>query len=621
MHSEKAFRYTGSLGMSGLPGLPGMVALAGLVACLGSTGCQDVDGMDAKNPQRGPGELVGNGEPITDGNFPGGFDEPPAARATEPPTTKPILCDGECEAYCDSLGLTNPVNIGMCKSTWGVGIETQPIDRRQACRKLYVDMVGRYPTPAEINDVCSNEDWGETVKSLMATPEFVLVQQRRWADQLLYNNRITNVERIFDMDDLVRKAYQGYVPWDLFAAVTVSHPVLVRRYATPGDRAEAVFRLFLHRPPYESERSDMGRMFSVWSNGYRNHSYLGTVPDAYINYDCMGGGGNGDASAEDIGQCTSILWGYNQLILEPDERRESEGEQEGLMWSGYLSADEWEQLQLPGRVLAQQETFWEAAVDDVLNQYLGYDLGTEVQAVRFELKNYLLENAADIRAVHYAVATSVAYLQSSQGYDGSSFRWAFGPLKQAPAEVWIDSVKRTTGIKLGACDHRIPFPEDLLYDAEGNEMNGWTYALLNNSRWLINADRQVIRDYQYLAQTLGGCPSNEVSSRFTTVSILGTAVTEAFVAEVCDPALEGGGADASILLPEGMDRGRVLDSEVAQDIVARQTRLFYGREPTEFELEAAVGYSDQCTPKPCDAEHFARPVCFALLSGAEMIFY
>lgn len=610
MHSSNALRSIGTLG---------------LLACLGTVACTDVEGMDPKNPQRGPGELVGNGDPITDGNFPGGFDAPPAARDVEPPTAKPIVCDAACEAYCDDLGLTNPVNVGMCKSTWGVGIATQPIDRRQACRKLYVDMIGRYPTPAEVNEVCANEDWGETVKSLMATDEFVLVQQRRWADLLLYNNRITNVERIFDMDDLVRKAYQGYVPWDLFASVTISHPVLVRRYATPNDRAEAVFRLFLHRPPYESERSDLGRLFTPWTNGYRDHSYLGTVPDAYVNYACAGASGGegvyGEPSAEDIGQCTSILWGYNELVLEPDDRVEQEGDQAGLMWSGYLTADEWEQLQLPGRLIAQQETFWEAAVDDVLNQYLGYDLGTELQAVRYELKNYLLENSADIRAVHYAVATSVAYLQSSQGWEGSKFRWAYGPLKQANAEAWIDSVKRTTGYRLGECDHRIPFPEDLLFDNEGNPRNGWTFALVNNSRWVVDQDRDVVRDYQQLAQTLGGCPSNEVSSRFTTVSILGTAVTEAFVAQVCDPSVAGGGADISILLPEGMQRDVVLDEQVAQDIVARQTRLFYGREPSESELEAAVGYADQCQPKPCDAEHFARPVCFALLSGAEMIFY
>ncbi len=587
------------------------VAFAGLA----TSGCVDVEGIDPANPQRGPGELVGNGDPITDGNFPGGFDQSPAPREVEPPVAKPILCDDECEAYCDDLGLTNPVNIGMCKSTWGVGIATQPIDRRQACRKLYVDMIGRYPTPAEINDVCNQDDWGETVKALMATPEFVLVQQRRWADLLLYNNRIVNVERIYDMDDLVRKVYQGYVPWDLFAAVTASHPVLTRRHATPGDRAEAAFRLFLHRPPYESERSDMGRLYSVWTNGYRDHVYIGTVPDAYINYECVPDGEGDDE--QDLGQCTSILWGYNQLVLEPDDRREQEGEQEGLMWSGYMTADEWEKVQLPGHIMAKQSTFWEAAVDDVLMQYFGYDLGTEVQAVRHELVKYLLENEADIRSVHYAVATSIAYLQSSQGYDQTKFRWTYGPLKQIQAEGWLDSVKRMTGFKLATCDHRIPFPEDFLDEG----MSGWAFALINNSRWIISNDRELVTDYQNLAQTLGGCPANEVASRFTTVSILNTAVQEAFVAQVCDPSLMGGGADISVLLPEGMSPSQALDATVAQDIVARQTRLFFGREPNEQELDAIAGYADQCTPKPCDAEQFARPACFALLSSAEMLFY
>ena len=57
-----------------------------------------------------------------------------------------------------------------------------------------------------------------------------------------------------------------------------------------------------------------------------------------------------------------------------------------------------------------------------------------------------------------AVATSVAYLQSSQGWDEQSFRWTYGPLKQIPAEGWLDSIKCTTGYRRAACDHRIPFP-------------------------------------------------------------------------------------------------------------------------------------------------------------------
>jgi hypothetical protein len=284
-----------------------------------------------------------------------------------------------------------------------------------------------------------------------------------------------------------------------------------------------------------------------------------------------------------------------------------------------MTADEWESVQLPGRIMAQQTIFWEAAVDDVLVQYLGYDLGTSVQTVRHELVDYLIDNEADIRSVHYAVATSIPYLQSSQGAGDSAYRWTYGPLKQIQPEGWLDSLKRTTGVQLGTCDHRIPSPEDFL--AEDMGANGWTFALVNNSRWVVDEDRELVTDYRELAQTLGGCPSNEIDGRFTTVSILNTAVQEAYVAEICDPALQGGGTSASILLPEGMDRNTALTASTAQDVVARQTRLFFGREPTEYEIDQVEVYADECTPKPCTAESFARPTCFALLSSAEMLFY
>jgi hypothetical protein len=595
-----------------------LVSLGSLASL--SIGCVDVEGMDPANPQRGPGELVGNGEPITDGNFAGGYDQPPAPRVLPdgqlPPVEGAIECGAACQQYCEDLELTNPVNRGACTSLWGAGLATQVVDRRQACRKLYADMIGRFPTTAEINDVCNTEDWGDTVKALMATDEYVLVQQRRWADLLLYSNRIVNVERSYDADDLVRKVYQGYIGWDLFAAVAASHPVLTRRYATAGDRAEAAFRLFLHRPPYESERSDMGRLYSVWSMGYRDHSHLGTVPDAYLNYNCLGT----DDQEADAGSCTSVLWGYNKISITPDDRREGEGDQEGTMWSGYMTADEWEAVQLPGRIMSQQTIFWEAAVDDVLMQYLGYDLGTSIQSVRHELVDYLLDNEADIRSIHYAVATSIPYLQSSQGDGDSAYRWTYGPLKQIQPEGWLDSLKRTTGVQLGTCDHRIPSPEDYLDETQGLA-NGWTFALVNNSRWVINEDRELVTDYRELAQTLGGCPTNEIDGRFTTVSILNTAVQEAYVAEICDPALQGGGTSSAILLPEDMDPSTALTTTTAQEVVSRQTRLFFGREPTEYELDQVELYADECTPKPCTAESFARPTCFALLSSAEMLFY
>ena len=591
--------------------LPPLVALFAF-------GCRDVEGMDPGEPGRGPGQMVGNGDPVSDGNFHGGDDPQPEAAEVDAPLPGEFLsCDLACESYCDSLGLENPVNVGVCSAMWGIGLDSNPIDRSEACRRLYVDFVGRYPTPEEINTVCDRPNWGETVRELQDSDEYRLINRRRWADHLLYNNRAVNVERIFDADDLVEKAYAGKISWDQFATVMSAHPVLVRRYATAGDRAEALFRLFLGRPPYESERADMGRLYALWGEGYWDHPHIGIVPDAYIRYRCLDD--NDQPQAELAGECTSILWGYNQLVMTPDGRAEKDGDQAGMMWSGYLSPDEWSTLQLPGRILSAQDAFWEHTVDEALTRMLGYDIGTHAPGVRHELVRYLLQYNGDIRALDFAIATSIPYLQSSRGRSESDHQWSYGPLKQISVEPWIDSIKHTTGYDLARCDHRISNPEDFLDEDEG--MGGWAKALIKNSRWVLGEEQQIERDYQNLAQTLGGCPSNEANGRFTTVSILNTAIQESFVAGVCGVGQGDSAVPIEALLPKGIGAKHVLDDETAESILAVQTRLFLGREATPEELDEARAAADQCTPKPCDAEAFARPICFALLSSSEMLFY
>ena len=43
----------------------------------------------------------------------------------------------------------------------------------------------------------------------------------------------------------------------------------------------------------------------------------------------------------------------------------------------------------------------------------------------------------------------------------------------------------------------------------------------------------LVTDYRNIAQTLGGCPTNEAVGRFTTVSVLNTALQESYIAERC----------------------------------------------------------------------------------------
>ena len=138
----------------------------------------------------------------------------------------------------------------------------------------------------------------------------------------------------------------------------------------------------------------------------------------------------------------------------------------------------------------------------------------------------------------------------------------------------------------------------------------------------MNHARNHVRDYRQ-ASPRASSKRGEVSSRFTTVSILNTALQEVVAVEVCDAGLEGNSESVSIsaLLPEGMSPSAAIDGPIAQEILTRQTRLFLGREPTGEELDAVLVHADECSPQPCDAEAFARPVCFALISSAEMLFY
>lgn len=303
---------------------------------------------------------------------------------TIPTDVASIQCDAECRSFCASAGLENPVNAGLCTRMWGVGLESAPIRTDEACRRLFADTIGRFPTRAEVAETCEGRPWGDVVRDLMGREEFVRQQQIRWADVFRYDTETVSVERIFDMDLLVGKVYRGEVPYDQFAAIASAHPTLTRRFDTAGDRAEALFVTFMGRPPLGSERADIGRLYNLWDNGYYDHPLLGMrLPDAFVRFRCLDE--NLEPDPERVGECTSVLYGYNELILQPDIRVAGSDDDVPEMWSGLLTAQEWAQLQAPGRILSEQTQFWETAVDNVAMQYLGYEIGVQAPEVRENL--------------------------------------------------------------------------------------------------------------------------------------------------------------------------------------------------------------------------------------------
>ncbi len=587
-----------------------------------SAACDKRDEFLPQDPANGPGSLVGLAEPLNT-TFGGGAspDIQPRPVGDDPDFSN---CDADCEAYCASMPFGNPLDEAMCPHLWGVGLDTRPVDDEQACRRIFADLTGQFPTYSQIESQCLGRPVGAIVEDLIESEAFVFQNQRLWADRLRYNNVAVNLERIYDADELVGKLYRGLLRYDRFIEVMSAHPVLMRRFDNAFDRAEALFNIFVGRPPFENERADMSRLYNVWFNGYFDHPELGMrLPDAFVQHKCL----NEDETEIDedtAGACTSVLWGFNRVILLPDFRS-TEGERdETLTWNELLTPEEWELLQTPGKIVATWPVVWEHAVEEVVEHYLGYDLAQKTPRAIEQLVEYVLQHQGDIRAAHYAVLTSQLYLQSTEcaGTECAGRenwpRWTYGPFRQAEAELWIDSVGASASQVLGACDHRLPVPQQLL------EESPIGYEMVENSRWeldLSGDEPRVDTEYSSFAQTLGGCPDNEVAGRFKAISILSTATQEAFVTELCGPANRGGGVDPDVLLPSGVGSGDALSEDVARSIITHQTKRFFSRLPVDVELTMAAETSQTCTPAPCDAEAFARASCYALLSSSEMLFY
>ena len=130
--------------------------------------------------------------------------------------------------------------------------------------------------------------------------------------------------------------------------------------------------------------------------------------------------------------------------------------------------------------------------------------------------------------------------------------------------------------------------------------------------------------YTETARTLGGCPENLVGGRFKVLSILTTATQLNYVNELCNPTrsptIDGAAIDR--LLPTGMNAAKAVTGDVAGEIAAHQYKLFLGRPPNDVEHDEAVAAGVECAAGGgCSAEAFARPLCFALLSSSDLLFY
>ena len=140
-----------------------------------------------------------------------------------------------------------------------VPLEVGPPD--EGCRRVYIDLVDRVPTPAE-QTACA-ESYDAAVARLLATEEHVELQRRRWAELLGYEyNKISTLD-VIDLDARVASLERGELSYAAFASAVAVHPGFYQLHQA-DDWFGTLIPIFLGRPAFQNELVGLRPLVRMW---------------------------------------------------------------------------------------------------------------------------------------------------------------------------------------------------------------------------------------------------------------------------------------------------------------------------------------------------------------------
>jgi hypothetical protein len=503
----------------------------------------------------------------------------------------------------------NGVDRALCAEF--ASIDHQPLiaSSDELCTRLSVDMLGRKPTPTE-RENCAAMDVVDVVTVYQNLDAYRKTQRRRWADRFGYADALVDPYAIKDLDALVDQLYRGESKYSDFATVALSHPAFVGRFISfgfPEEVAKAAFRIFLGRVATRPEASDLAPLWSAWIAGgaFRAQDPEGFTygPIPYVDL---------VACEKDRRSCSSTLLGRATIELEPNGRT--------AIPTAELTEQDWEQLRAPGRLFTSLDIFWESAVDEALEYYLGYDLGTLRPEVRDALVREFRQHQ-NIVELERAVLTSVAYVQSAREDADhpvpdaiKDLPLAHGPSKLMIPEAWLHSVGTAISTDVGDCDFRYPALSTTLYDAITFQPFDPTDL---EDFWPRKTDGTIDRTFSDMASAMGGCPgrfdffSFTVTTRSNYLGLIAAVGQEEAALSLCLDS------PAATLLPSDVSKTDASADSIRKTVGHVFTRLFGGAteeeigETTDRALAGCAG---------CNAEQVARQLCSGVSAGVEYIF-
>ncbi len=490
------------------------------------------------------------------------------------------------------------------------------------CRRMAIDLTGIPPAGDEIDTICLHHSAEFLAVHFMSKPSgphvpdgsapYVWVNRRWWADSFQYQSTLnmdtTWYAYVRDLDDAVAELYAGQIGYDGFARRALASPAFARRFGIFESAhdltliASQAFRVFLGREALSSEAADFGNLWRAWSTQRMSSEDARVLyPDCPVldgAFTCghyeLGLDGAACAGASQLG-CQSILFGPAAVIpASPGFAR----------WRD-LGADQ-AALELPGRLLAAEREFAEAAVDRALTKYLGwwktstFRPDSDVPPVRDALVEKLIADGFDVRKLELEIVTSLLYTQRAAAIPGEPTArplWAHGPTKPLYAEAWLDSLGLATGKPLGGCDFR--FSDTSPIASEDAITIKYKFPAAPGITPLFYSDT---------AESLGGCP---IAAAHGSPSGLVPAITRRVaLAQVCPGAF---------VPPPGTTLPALVEMEYAG--------LGLRPSPTESAVwvkhlsNPSEGGCDAAAPAGCDLQQLADQLCASLFATAQANYY
>ena len=331
-------------------------------------------------------------------------------------------------------------------------------------RRVYTDIVGRFPTVQEARDFLSSEEPSkrtELVDSLLERPEYIDHWANQWADLLRPNPYRVGIKAVLNYDNWIRQQFRENVSYDEFVRRLITAKgstwkngavTLFRDRRSPDEMATLVSQLFLgvrlecakcHHHPFEKWSQRDFYQFAAFFGNVR-HKGTGLSPP-------ISGGEE------------TVFVSTGRAVRHPITDEELSplplfGELKSELSRGELDPRE---LLADWMVGDGKEYFAKVQVNRIWSQLMGRGLVEPVDDLRLTnppsnpellsaLADAFIQSGYDQRQLIHLIATSAVYAQSSTPNEtniGDRLNYSRHYRHRFRAEVLLDSLGEITEVR------------------------------------------------------------------------------------------------------------------------------------------------------------------------------